>query len=331
MLEDSGLTEEDLIQDAERTGISIGSGMGSYDIIAQATHEFEAGTRLRPSPFALASGLANMPAHYVSRETKAVGPIWAVPTACAAGTQAFVQAVDLLRMGKADRVFTGGVESMMHEYAIAGFDSMTVLAHGYNDQPEKGSRPFERDRSGFVFGEAAAMFAVETLETALKRDAKIYAEVLGGATSSDAYHIASLDPEAEGMMRSMKWALESAHLNAEDIDYINAHGTATPPNDRLETLAIKKVFGEHAYQIPVNSTKSMIGHCMGAAGAVEAVAVIKSLQDQMVHPTINYEIPDPDCDLDYVPNEARQARLQYAMSNNFGLGGQNATVIFGRF
>ena len=218
---------------------------------------------------------------------------------------------------------------MIEEYTIAGFDSMTAVARGYNDSPTEASRPFDKDRCGFVLGEAAAIFCMETLEKALERDAKIYAEVVGGASSSDAYHIAALDPDALGMLRSMKWALESAGLDTEDIDYINAHGTSTEPNDRLETLAIKKLFGEYAYQIPVNSTKSMIGHCMGAAGAVEAVAVIRSLQDQVLHPTINYTTPDPDCDLDYVPNEARDAKIQYAVSNNFGLGGQNASVIFG--
>lgn len=330
MLQDSGLTKDELIRDAERSGVVVGSGLGSFEVIEDAAHKFRTGEQLRPNPFALVAGLSNMPAHYVSRETKAVGPIWPVPTACAAGSQAFVQALDLIRSGKVDRVFTGGVDSTMHEYSLAGFDSMTVLARGFNDAPEKASRPFDKDRCGFVVGEGGALFVLETLEKALARGAKIYAEVLGGASSSDAFHMAAIDPEAQGAVRSMKWALESAGLNPQQIDYINAHGTSTEVNDRSETLAIKKVFGEHAYRIPINSTKSMVGHCMGAAGAVEAVACIMQLQEQIVHPTINYETPDPECDLDYVPNTARDAKLQYILSNNFGMGGQNASVIFGR-
>jgi beta-ketoacyl-acyl-carrier-protein synthase II len=330
LLKDSGLSEEELERDAERTGVSVGSGLGSFEILAEASHEYMAGIRYRPGPFALSTGLSNMPAHYVSRETKAVGPIWPVPTACAAGSQAFVQGIDLIRAGHVDRVFVAGVESTMHEYALAGFDSMTVLARDHNDDPTRASRPFDAERGGFVYGEGAAAFVVETLEKAQERGATLYAEVLGGASSSDAFHVAALDPEAQGMTRCMKWALESAHLNPEQIDYINAHGTGTIPNDKLETLGIKKVFGETAYQIPVSSSKSMIGHCMGAAGALEAVACVKTLQEQVIHPTINYENPDPDCDLDYVPNVARDAEVNYVLSNNFGLGGQNASVVFGR-
>ncbi len=330
MLQDAGLSDDDLIENAENTGVVMGSGLGSHESIADAIYEFRAGIRYKPNPFALASGLANMPAHFLSRETKAVGPILPVTTACAAGSQAFVHALDFIRLGRVDRVFVGGADSTMYEYALAGFDSMTVLARGYNDRPEKASRPFDKDRDGFVYGEGAAVFCIETLEKALARDAHIYAEVVGGATSSDAHHMATIDPEAQGFTRCIQWALQDAGLSSHDIDYVNAHGTATPPNDRLETLAIKNALGERAYEIPVNSTKSMIGHCMGAAGAIEAVACIKSIQDQTVHPTLNYEIPDPDCDLDYVPGEARQVNIRYVLSNNFGLGGQNASIIFGK-
>lgn len=330
MLKDAGITNDELEANAENTGVVVGSGLGSHESIAEAIYEFRAGIRYKPNPFALASGLANMPAHFLSRETKAVGPILPVTTACAAGSQAFVHALEFIRMGRANRVFVGGADSTMYEYAFAGFDSMTVLARGYNDQPEKASRPFDKDRSGFVYGEGAAIFCIETLEKALARNAHIYAEVMGGATSSDAHHMATIDPDAQGFTRCIKWALADAGLDASEIDYVNAHGTATPPNDRLETLAIKKALGERAYEVPVTSTKSMIGHCMGAAGAIEAVACIKTLNDQVVHPTINYETPDPDCDLDYVPNEARQANINYVLSNNFGLGGQNASIIFGK-
>jgi len=207
---------------------------------------------------------------------------------------------------------------------------MTALATGYNDRPEKASRPFDAHRNGFVFGEGAGVMILETLERAVKRGARIYAEVRGMSTSSDAYHVAAPDPEGRGAQNAMLWALRDAGLSPQEVNYINAHGTSTPLNDVMETNAIKKVFGEHAYDIMINSTKSMIGHLLGGAGAVEGIASVMSLYEKIVHPTINYETPDPECDLDYVPNEARQASgLRYALSNSFGLGGQNACVVFG--
>ncbi len=227
-------------------------------------------------------------------------------------------------------VITGGVEAVLQDYALAGFEAMDALAVGFNDTPELASRPFDKNRAGFVCAEGSGVLVVESLAHALKRGAKIYAEVLGHSASSDAFHVAALDPEGKGAMRSMKWALEDAHLNPEDIDYINAHGTSTQANDSTETMAIKRIFGEEAYNIPISSTKSMMGHALGASGAIEIIACVMSLVEQVIHPTINYETPDPACDLDYVPNVARQAKLNRVLSNSFGLGGQNASIVLGR-
>jgi 3-oxoacyl-(acyl-carrier-protein) synthase len=308
----------------------MGTALGGHEVIEAHTYKYKQSDRKnRPSPFALINGLPNMPAHYMSRELRATGPLSALATACASGTQSIGDAMELIRTGRADIVFAGGVEAMIEDYAIAGFEAMTALVTGYNDRPEAASRPFDADRNGFVFSEGVGVLVLESLENALKRGANILAEVLGHASSSDAYHVAALDPEGKGAQRVMKWALQDAHLDPQDIDYINAHGTSTKANDAIETYAIKRVFGETAYNIPISSTKSMIGHCLGGSGAVEAVATVMSLVDKVLHPTINYETPDPDCDLDYVPNEARDADIKLALSNSFGLGGQNATVVFG--
>jgi 3-oxoacyl-(acyl-carrier-protein) synthase len=258
------------------------------------------------------------------------GPLNAPSTACAAGTQAVGEASELIKAGRADIIITGGVEAVLQDYALAGFEAMQALAVGFEDQPDKASSPFDANRSGFVFSEGCGVLIIESLAHALKRGARIYAEILGHASSSDAYHIAALDPEGKGAMRSMRWALEDAHLNPEKIQYINAHGTSTQSNDRLETMAIKSIFGEHAYNLMVSSTKSMLGHALGGSGAIEAVACTMTLFEKVIHPTINYQTPDPECDLDYVPNEAREVPdLKYLMSNSFGLGGQNASIIMG--
>ncbi len=331
-LEDAGLTHEDIAAISERTGVVIGTGLGGHEVIEQSTFRYKSSEyRFKPSPFSLINGLPNMPAHYVSRELNATGPLACQTTACAAGTQSIGDGAELIRTNRADVVFAGGVEALVVDYAIAGFEAMTVLATGYNDMPEKASRPFDANRSGFVFSEGAAVLVLESLEHALKRGARILAEVLGHASSSDAYHVAAIDPEGMGAQRVMRWAIEDACIPFDHIDYINAHGTGTPANDAIETHAIKRVFGEQAYNLAISSTKSMIGHCLGGAGAVEAVACVMSLVDQVIHPTINYETPDPACDLDYVPNEARDARLRAVLSNSFGLGGQNAALVFGAF
>jgi 3-oxoacyl-[acyl-carrier-protein] synthase II len=329
-LEDSGLTREYINDHSERVGVVMGTALGGNEIIESHTYKYkESGGNRRPSPFALINGLPNMPAHYMSREINATGPLSAVTTACASGTQSLGDATELIRSGRADIIFTGGVEAMITNYAIAGFEAMTALATGFNDRPEAASRPFDADRNGFVFSEGAGVFVLESLENALKRGANILAEVLGHASSSDAYHVAALEPEGLGAQRAMRWALQDAHLDPSEIDYINAHGTSTKANDAVETFAIKKIFGEQAYNIPISSTKSMVGHCLGGSGAVEAIACVMSLVEQVIHPTINYETPDPECDLDYVPNHARDAKITKTLSNSFGLGGQNACIVLG--
>ncbi len=329
-MEDAGLTHDDIEAETERTGVVIGSGLGGYEVMEQSTYRYKSSNRkFKPSPFALINGLPNMPAHYVSRETGATGPLVSISTACASGTQSIGDGTELIRNGRVDMVFAGGVEALVQDYAIAGFEAMTALATGFNEKPEAASRPFDADRNGFVFSEGAAVLVLESLEHALKRGARILAEVLGHAASSDAFHVAAMDPEGKGAQRAMRWAIEDARVPPEDIDYINAHGTSTKANDAIETFAIKKLFGEHAYNIAISSTKSMIGHCLGGAGAIEAVACVLSLVEQVIHPTINYETPDPECDLDYVPNEARDASIRTVLSNSFGLGGQNACLILG--
>lgn len=327
-LKDAGLTVEDLEPIQERVAVDFGSSLGGHDLAQEASFNFRAKGR-RPGPFNLINSIPNIPAHYISRVTGALGPLVCISAACATGTHSIGDGADLIRHGRADMVFAGGVEAMILDYSIAGFISMTALATGYNDNPAAASRPFDANRNGFVFGEGAGVLILEKLERALARGARIYAEVMGSSFSSDAYHVAAPEPNGRGPRNAMKWALEDARLNPEDIDYINTHGTSTKANDTVETHAIKMVFGEHAYMLAVNSTKSMIGHLLGGAGAAEAIATIMSIYDKVLHPTINYETPDPECDLDCVPNEARDCEVWYALSNNFGLGGQNACVIFG--
>lgn len=329
-LEDAGLKTEDVEREGERVGVVIGSSLGAHEMAEQSTFKYKTSGYNKPNPLSLINSLPNMPAHYVSRFFRALGPLNAPSTACAAGTQSVGEASELIWNGRSDMVITGGVESVLQDYAIAGFDAMQALANEYNDAPEKASRPFDLNRSGFVFSEGCGIVIIESLAHALKRGARIYAEVLGHASSSDAFHVAALDPEGGGATRSMRWALEDAHVNPEDIDYINAHGTSTKANDAMETLAIKRIFGEYAYNIPISSTKSMIGHALAGSGAIEIIACAMSLLEQVIHPTINYETPDPECDLDYVPNQARDMKgMRCILSNSFGLGGQNASIVLG--
>jgi beta-ketoacyl-acyl-carrier-protein synthase II len=331
LIEDAGFTPEQLEAETERMGVVMGTSMGGHDMAQQLTREWKERGLKRPSPFGLVASLPNMPAHYVSRETGAVGPITAISVACATGTHAIGEAADYIRHGRADVVFTGGVEAMLTDYTIAGFASMRVLATEYNDRPELASRPFDKDRSGFVCSEGICLMSVESLEHAVERGAHIYAEVLGHASSSDAFHYAAPDEEGKGAARAMQWAIDDAGIDKTQIDYVNAHGPSTPVNGIVETKAIKSVFGDHAYKLAVSSTKSMLGHLLGAAGAIEAAACVFSLQEQVLHPTVNYTTPDPDCDLDYVPNEARETKVDYILKNSFGLGGQNACLVLGRF
>ena len=237
----------------------------------------------------------------------------------------------MIRRGRVDIVITGGTESVIRDFAIGGFAAMRALPTSYNDCPTRASRPFDARREGFVFSEGAAVLILESLEHAQQRSARIYVEFAGHGASADAYHMVAPDPGAAGPARAMRWALEDACLAPDNVNYINAHGTSTPLNDLTETRAIRAVFNNHADRIPVSSTKSMIGHAMGASGALEAIASIFTIQHSLIHPTINYEHPDPACDLDYVPNQARQARVDVVLSNSFGLGGQNACLVFKRF
>lgn len=329
-LEDAGMTVEDLERQSERVGVVVGTTLGSHEMSTNATIDFR-NTWRKPNPLAMVNSLPNMPAHYISRFLRALGPLSTPSTACAAGTQSIGEASDLIRNGRADIVVTGGVEAILQDYTVAGFTAMTALATDYNDAPEKASRPFDKDRSGFVIGEGAGIVVIESLANAIRRGARIYAEILGHASSSDGYHVAALDPSAAGAVRSMKWAIDNSHVSADSIGYINAHGTSTPQNDAMETTAIKRVIGEHAYNVWVSSTKSMLGHAFGASGAIEAIVSALSIFTQKIHPTINYETPDPECDLDYVPNVARDAMdLRVVLTNSFGLGGQNATMLLGR-
>lgn len=326
-LEDAGLNQEMVASQGERVAVSVGTVNAGFDSLVDTAYQYTYHGR-KPFPTALINGLPNMPGYYVSLEMGATGPLTTISTACASGTQSIGHGMDLIRHGKADLVFAGGVDCLIRKEVVAAFDAMTVLSRS-NDFPEKASRPFDADRDGFVLGEGAGFVVLESMEHALQRKANVYAEVLGHAASSDAHHIATPDREGLGAQKAMRWALDDASLSPHKVDYINAHGTGTRINDPTETRAIKQVFGELAYEIPISSTKSMIGHCMGASGTLEAIACLKSLQEGILHPTVNYETPDPECDLDYVPNQARKLPIRTALSNSFGLGGQNACLVMG--
>jgi len=327
-LADAGLDVP--LTDGEHVGTLMGTAVGGFEQGVAAIDTFREKGLARLSPFTGISMLTNMPSYHVSLWAGAKGPINTIVAACATGTQAVGEATATIRRGAADVMICGGVEALMHFSVIATFCAMRGLSTR-NDEPEKASRPFDADRDGFIYSEGCAVLVLESLEHALARGARIRAEVLGYASSADAFHIAQPHPEGEGACRAMRWTLENAGLLPTDVDYINAHGSSTPINDGTETKAIKKVFGEHAYKLAVNSTKSMIGHAMGGAGAIEAAVCALTVERGMIHPTINLENPDPECDLDYVPEGARKADVRVALSNSFGLGGQNACLAIGRF
>ncbi len=328
-LEDAGIAYP--VAAPERVGVLVGVGVGGFEVADHNLTILRTKGYNRVSPFAMTAFLPNMPSYHVSLLSGSLGPISTVNAACATGTQAIGEGSELIRRGSADMVLTGGAEGLIHEAAIAGFGRMLALSTAYNDQPTRASRPFDRDRDGFVLSEGAGVMVLERLDKALERGAHIYAEVLGQASSSDAFHVAAPDPDAAGKVRAMRWAVEDAGLSLNDIDYINAHGTATPVNDASETFAIKKLFGEQAYEIPVSSSKSVLGHAMGGTGAIEAIFCAYTLAEQIIPPTWNYETPDPECDLDYVPNAPRKAEVVNTLSNSFGLGGQNACLVLGRY
>ncbi|GIP21380.1 beta-ketoacyl-ACP synthase II [Paenibacillus sp. J22TS3] len=326
-LKDSGI-EIGNNTDAERIGVSIGSGIGGLGTWEdQHNVLLEKGPK-RVSPFFIPMMIANMGSGQMSIMFGAKGPNTTQVTACATGTHSIGDSFRIIQRGDADVMICGGAEATIRPTGMAGFCAMRAMSTR-NDEPEKASRPFDTGRDGFVMGEGAGVLILESLEHAQKRGAKIYAEVVGYGLSADAHHMTEPDPD--GAARCMRMAIRDAGLNPEDIDYINAHGTSTPVGDRSETLAVKKALGDHAYKVAISSTKSMTGHLLGAAGGVEAVICGLSLQNGVIAPTINLEDQDPECDLDYVPNQARKADLNIAMSNSFGFGGHNATIVLKKF
>ena len=314
-------------EDADRVGVMIGSGIGGmFTFETQLKVMADRGPR-KVSPFTIPSLIGNMCAGLVAIECGARGPNFGLVSACATGTHALGEAAHTIRRGDADVMIAGGSEAAITPFAYASFCAMKAMSTR-NDAPERASRPFDRNRDGFIMGEGAGVVVLESLEHARARRARIYCELAGYAATCDAFHITQPDPEGKGLSMAMKRALVSAEVAPENIDYINAHGTSTPYNDKYETLAIKKIFGAHARSVAISSTKSMTGHLLGAAGGIESVICVKTLQTQTIAPTINLEEPDPDCDLDYVPNVARTAKLRTVLSNNLGFGGQNAAVVF---
>lgn len=314
----------------QRVGVITGCGMGGLPTIEQNHVSFlERGSR-KISPFFIPMAIPNMPSGHISMQLGAKGPNLALSTACAAGTHAVGEAYRSIVYGSCDMVITGGSEAVICPLGVGGFSAMKALSTR-NDAPAQASRPFDKDRDGFIMSEGSGMLIVEELEHAVKRGAMIYAEITGYGASSDAYHIAAPPENGEGAARCLRLALQDAGLAPEDIDYINAHGTSTPLNDRCETQAIKTVFGDHARRLAISSTKSMTGHMLGAAGGIEAAFTALSIRDQIAPPTVNLQEASPDCDLDYVPNQARKMEIRAAVSNSFGFGGTNGVVVMQRY
>jgi 3-oxoacyl-[acyl-carrier-protein] synthase II len=317
-------------EDRERAGVVLGVGIGGVELLTEPFSKLATTGVVRGTPHAGLESLANMPAFHVSLDQGCLGPLATVVTACASGTQAIGDAMELIRRQAADVVLAGGVDAQVTPLMFGGFAALRAISTR-NGEPAQASRPFDAQRDGIVIGEGTAVLVLESLEHAQARGARIYAELLGQATSADAYHIAQPQADGAGPARAMRWALADAGVAPEQVNYINAHGTSTPQNDTAETTAIKRIFGEHARRVAVSSTKSMIGHCFGGAGAIEALASVMSVYSDTIHPTINYEFPDPTCDLDYVPNVARHQPVHLVLSNSFGFGGQNACLIVGKF
>jgi len=327
-IDNSGLKITD--KNAERIGVIVGSGIGGLGTI-EHYHSvlLEKGPR-RISPFFIPMLVINLASGQISIKFGAKGPNSAVATACATGSHSIGDAFEIIKRGEADVMITGGTEAVITPLGIGGFNAMKALSTR-NDEPEKASRPFDIDRDGFVMGEGAGIVILESLEIAIDRGAKIYAEIVGYGMTADAYHITAPAPNGEGAARCMAMALRNGGINPSEVDYINAHGTATKYGDELESNAIKTVFGEHAYRVAVSSTKSMTGHLLGAAGGVEAIISVLSIYNDIIPPTINLDNPDPECDLDYVPYKSRRMTVNYALSNSFGFGGTNACLLFKKF
>ncbi|HEX7103678.1 MAG TPA: beta-ketoacyl-ACP synthase II [Nitrolancea sp.] len=326
-LNDAGIAADSF--DPDRAAVVIGSGAGGMATILETQELTNRRGLMRVSPFFMTTFPHNLPAYHVAQTFRFIGPSLTVSTACATGAQAIGEAAEMIRKGEADLALAGGTEHSIFPLFVASF-AVQKAATARNDEPERASRPFDATREGFVIGEGAAILVLESLEHARARGATIYAELLGYASSNDGFHPIAPEPEGRGASLAILHALNDAGVTTDQVDYINAHAASTPLGDKAETLAIKRALGDHAADVPVSSAKSMIGHLMGAAGAVEAMATVLSIRDQVLHPTINYENPDPDCDLDYVPNEARPAKVDIAVSNSIGLGGQNACLVFGK-
>ena len=314
---------------AERVGVYIGSGIGGFESIEREHKKFLKSGSRRISPFFIPSTIVNLAAGRVSIRFGAKGPNSASCTACSAGTHALGDSFKIIQRGDADVMIAGGSEAAITPMGVGGFAAMKALSTR-NDEPEKASRPFDRDRDGFVIGEGSGIVILEELEHARRRNARILAEVVGYGMSGDAYHVTAPAEDGSGAVRVMAETIRDAAIDASEVDYINAHGTSTPFNDRIETKAIKTVFGERASRLPISSTKSMTGHLLGAAGGLEAGIAVLAIRDRVLPPTINLENPDPECDLDYVPHRTRKADIRYAMSNSFGFGGTNAAILFKR-
>lgn len=325
-IDDSGLELEKI--DKEKIGVVIGSGVGGINTIEKEIEKLHKRGPGKVSPFFIPMIISNMASGLVAIRFEAKGVNLSVVSACASGTNAIGESFKKIQSGVCDIMLAGGSEASVTPATVAGFSSMTALCA--NNDKNRASIPFDKERSGFVMGEGAGMLVMEEYEHAVARGATIYAEIVGYGATCDAHHMTALHPEGKGAAGSIAGAIEDAGIEKEKVGYINAHGTSTPYNDKLETLAIKNVFGDYAYKIPVSSTKSMTGHLIGGAGAVEAVATIMALKDGFIPATINYKVPDPECDLDIVPNEGRKADIEYAMSNSLGFGGHNATILFKR-
>jgi 3-oxoacyl-[acyl-carrier-protein] synthase II len=327
-VQDSGLVLEKL--DRDRCGVIIGSGIGGISTFEEQHGKLMKFGPGRVSPFFIPMMIIDMCAGLVSMKYGFCGPNYGTVSACASSAHAIIDATRIIQRGEADLMITGGAEATITPTSMAGFCQAKAMSTR-NDEPQKASRPFDKERDGFVMGEGSAILVIESHEHAMKRGARIYGEVLGAGMTADAYHMTAPHPEGHGAKKAMKIALADANIRPEQVDYINTHGTATGLGDIAETKAIKAVLGEHAYKTPCNSTKSMTGHLLGSAGAVELIVTLKSIESNILHPTTNLDNPDPECDLDYVPHKAREWKVNYALSNSFGFGGHNVTLAVGRF
>lgn len=319
----------DPVPNPDGTGVSIGVGVGCIGVIEAEVEVLHTSGARRVSPFLAATMLPSMPAAQVSLQLGLKGPVRSIATACATGADNVAQGADWIRLGQAEVVLAGGAEAAVTPLGIAAFAASRSLSRN-NEAGSRASRPFDRQRDGFVMGEGAGVVVLEDYDAAVARGARIYAELLGYASTGDAYHLTAPREDGEGLVRAVDLALRAAGKSPSDVDYVNAHGTSTPLNDRVETAALKRALGERAYRIPVNSTKSMTGHLLGATSAVELIATVLQVRNGFVHPTINYEEPDPDCDLDYVPNVGRPAEIRLALSDSLGFGGHNAVLVVGK-